>query len=143
MGNLTRSMSGSCACRGADVFTTNWDTLLEKASRRVFDRTYDPVLCSADLATTVAPRIVKLHGSFPSSRPFVVTEEDYRTYPIRFAPLVNTVQQALMESIFLLVGFSGTTLISSTGVVGSGTTSDRQRHGFTLRASWIWIGRAG
>ena len=91
----------------ADVFTTNWDTLLEKAGRRVFDRTYDPVLCSADLATTVAPRIVKLHGSFPSNRPFVVTEEDYRTYPTRFAPFVNTVQQALMESIFLLVGFSG------------------------------------
>ena len=91
----------------ADVFTTNWDTVLEKASRRVFERTYDPVVCSADLATTVAPRIVKLHGSFPSSRPFVVTEEHYRTYPTRFAPFVNTVQQALMESIFLLVGFSG------------------------------------
>ncbi|MDE2660755.1 MAG: SIR2 family protein [Acidobacteriota bacterium] len=91
----------------ADVFTTNWDTLLEKASRRVFERTYDPVLCPADLATAVAPRIVKLHGSFPSNRPFVVTEEDYRTYPTRFAPLVNTVQQALMESVFLLVGFSG------------------------------------
>ena len=91
----------------ADIFTTNWDTLLEKASTRVFDRTYDPVLRSADLGTTVAPRIIKLHGSFPSSRPFVVTEEDYRTYPTRFAPFVNTVQQALMESIFLLIGFSG------------------------------------
>lgn len=91
----------------ADVFTTNWDTLLEKASRRISARTYDPVLSPADLATTVAPRIVKLHGSFPSSRPFVVTEEDYRTYPTNFAALVNTVQQALMESIFLLVGFSG------------------------------------
>ena len=90
-----------------DVFTTNWDTLLEKAASRVVERTYDPVLRPADLATTVAPRIVKLHGSFPSSRPFVVAEEDYRTYPIQFAPLVNTVQQALMESIFLLVGFSG------------------------------------
>lgn len=91
----------------ADVFTTNWDTLLERASGRVLNRTYDPVLQPADLATAVAPRIVKLHGSFPSSRPFIVTEEDYRTYPTRFAPLVNTVQQALMESIFLLVGFSG------------------------------------
>lgn len=91
----------------ADVFTTNWDTLLEKAAARVSDRTYDAVLRSADLATTVAPRIIKLHGSFPSNRPFVVTEEDYRTYPTRFAPFVNTVQQALMESIFLLIGFSG------------------------------------
>ena len=91
----------------ADVFTTNWDTLLEKASEDVSNRTYQPVFRSADLATTVAPRIVKLHGSFPAYRPFVVTEEDYRTYPTRFAPLVNTVQQALMECIFLLVGFSG------------------------------------
>lgn len=91
----------------ADVFTTNWDTLLEKASKEISTRTYHPVFRSVDLATTVAPRIVKLHGSFPSYRPFVVTEEDYRTYPTRFAPLVNTVQQALMESTFLLVGFSG------------------------------------
>ncbi len=91
----------------ADVFTTNWDTLLEKAAEEMSDRTYQPVFRSADLATTVAPRIVKLHGSFPAYRPFVVTEEDYRTYPRRFAPFVNTVQQALMECIFLLVGFSG------------------------------------
>ena len=91
----------------ADVFTTNWDTLLEKASKGISTRTYHPVFRSVDLATTVAPRIVKLHGSFPSYRPFVATEEDYRTYPTRFAPLVNTVQQALMESTFLLVGFSG------------------------------------
>ncbi len=91
----------------ADVFTTNWDTLLEEAATTLFERTYDSVLQSPDLATTVAPRIVKLHGSFPSSRPFIITEEDYRTYPTRFAPLVNTVQQALMESTFLLVGFSG------------------------------------
>ena len=91
----------------ADVFTTNWDTLLEKAAEEVSSQTYQPVFRSADLSTTVAPRIVKLHGSFPAYRPFVVTEEDYRTYPRRFAPLVNTVQQALMERIFLLVGFSG------------------------------------
>lgn len=53
------------------------------------------------------PRITKLHGSFPSSRPFILTEEDYRTYPIKFAPLVNMVQQSLMENIFCLIGFSG------------------------------------
>ena len=27
-----------------------------------------------------APEIIKLHGSFPSHRPFIITEEDYRTY---------------------------------------------------------------
>ena len=52
------------------------------------------------------PRIIKLHGSFPSHRPFIITEEDYRTYPVKFAPLVNTVQQSLLENVFCMVGFS-------------------------------------
>ncbi len=53
------------------------------------------------------PRIVKLHGSFPSHFPLIFTEEDYRTYPTEFAPFVNTVQQAMMETVFCLIGFSG------------------------------------
>ena len=53
------------------------------------------------------PRIAKLHGSFPSNRPFIFTEEDYRTYPRRFAAFVNLVQQSMMENVFCLLGFSG------------------------------------
>ena len=32
----------------------------------------------------------------------ICTEEDYRTYPKKFAPFVNTVQQAMMETVFCL-----------------------------------------
>ena len=53
------------------------------------------------------PRIIKLHGSLPSQFPLILTEEDYRTYPAKYAPFVNTVQQAMMETIFCLIGFSG------------------------------------
>ncbi len=53
------------------------------------------------------PRIVKLHGSFPSHRPFIITEEDFRTYPQKSAPFVNMVQQSMMENAFCLLGFSG------------------------------------
>ena len=91
----------------ADVFTTNWDTLLERASYEILDPPYEPVFSGADLSTASTPRIVKLHGSFPSHRPFIITEEDYRKYPQTHAPLVNTVQQALMERVVLLLGFSG------------------------------------
>lgn len=91
----------------ADVFTTNWDTLLERASDSLEDAAYFPVYSGADLGAANAPRIIKLHGSFPSHRPFIITEEDYRTYPRLAAPLVNTVQQALMEGPVLLLGFSG------------------------------------
>ena len=90
-----------------DVFTTNWDTLLEKSRSQVSERSYCVVHSVADLSTAVPPRIVKLHGSLPSHYPLIFTEEDYRTYPHRFAPLVNTSQQAMMETTFLLIGFSG------------------------------------
>ena len=88
-----------------DMFTTNYDTLLERTE--VPGRSYQPVTTVGDLTTAIAPRIIKLHGTLPSQTPFIITEEDYRTYPRRFAPLVNTVRQSLIEYSFVLVGFSG------------------------------------
>ena len=90
-----------------DVFTTNWDTLLERASERVLERPYRVIQNVKQLPIASPPRIIKLHGSFPSQFPLIVTEEDYRTYPTEFAPFVNTVQQAMMETVFFLIGFSG------------------------------------
>ena len=90
-----------------DIFTTNYDTLLERTRKFVAGRKYQVVINKADLVYSSSPRIVKLHGSFPSARPFVITQEDYRTYPKESAPFVNTVQQALLENIMCLIGFSG------------------------------------
>ena len=90
-----------------DVFTTNWDTLLERSSREISEPSYSVVEDTDQLPLMSQPRIIKLHGSFPSKFPLVVTEEDYRTYPTKFAPFVNTVQQAMMETIVCLIGFSG------------------------------------
>jgi hypothetical protein len=91
----------------SDVFTTNYDTLLERGRVMVHERRYDLVQTAADIPGRAKPRIVKLHGSFPSHRPFIFTEEDYRRYPTDFAVFVNFVQQAMMENMFCLVGFSG------------------------------------
>jgi hypothetical protein len=90
-----------------DVFTTNWDTLLERTRSLVIDRAYGVVRTQDEIPLAPRPRIIKLHGSFPAHVPFIFTEEDYRTYPKRFAPYVNTVQQAMMETVFCLIGFSG------------------------------------
>ncbi|MDP9437152.1 MAG: SIR2 family protein, partial [Actinomycetota bacterium] len=61
----------------SDVFTTNYDTLLERTRGAVHERKYDLVLAPPDVPAQSRPRIVKLHGSFPSHRPFVTTEEDF------------------------------------------------------------------
>ena len=90
-----------------DVFTTNWDTLLERTRSFVADRAYSDVQNMDDIPLATQPRIVKLHGSLPAHFPLIFTEEDYRTYPTKFAPFVNTVQQAMMETAFCLIGFSG------------------------------------
>ena len=91
----------------SDVFTTNYDTLLERARRSVISRRYDVVLKPDDLSHSNRPRIVKLHGSLPSERPFIITDEDYRRYPHDFGPFVNAVRQALLEDTLCLIGFSG------------------------------------
>lgn len=90
-----------------DVFTTNWDTLLERTALLMVERRYSVVLECRDIAQKLRPRIVKLHGSFPSNRPFVFTEDDFRRYPIELAPFVTLVQQSMMENIVCLIGFSG------------------------------------
>ncbi len=90
----------------SDVFTTNYDTLLEKAFIEA-DRYYYKVTNKETLLYTPHPRLIKLHGSFPDIRPLIITEEDYRTYPQQFPEFVNTVRQSLIENVLCLIGFSG------------------------------------
>ena len=91
----------------ADVFTTNWDTLLERTRDSTVSPTYEVVRAVDELPLASRPRIVKLHGSLPAHFPLVATAEDYKHYPREFAAFVNTARQALMETVFLLLGFSG------------------------------------
>ena len=92
----------------SDIFTTNYDTLLERTSEELTEKQFTYILSPKDLVGSAgSTRIIKLHGSFPSQRPFIITAEDYRTYPKQFAPFVNTVQQSLLENTLCLIGFSG------------------------------------
>lgn len=89
-----------------DIFTTNYDTLLERACLNA-DHSYTIVYNKDTLLYSQSPRVVKLHGSFPNIRPYIITEEDYRTYPMLYPEFVNTVRQSLIENLFCLIGFSG------------------------------------
>lgn len=92
----------------ADIFTTNYDTLLERTSDLIFrESNYKIVYSQNDLPGSIKPRIVKLHGSIPQIKPYVICDEDYRTYPIKYPAMVNTVQQAMLETRLCLIGFSG------------------------------------
>lgn len=90
----------------ADVLTTNYDTLLERAAQDA-RRGYDLVLTEHDLPHAGGPRIIKLHGSLRDGADLVISEEDYRTYPQRRAAFVNTARQVFIENELCLLGFSG------------------------------------
>lgn len=91
-----------------DIFTTNYDTLLERTAELIYrERNYKIVYSLDNLPGSIRPRIVKLHGSIPQVKPYIICDEDYRTYPVKFAAMVNTVQQAMLETRLCLIGFSG------------------------------------
>ncbi len=93
----------------SDVYTTNYDTLLERTLDRMPEAAYRVVLNANQIVGSRERRIVKLHGTWDGPiSDWIVTDEDYRKYPIRFAPFVNMVRQTCMESCLCLVGFSGT-----------------------------------
>ena len=91
----------------SEVMTTNWDTLLERAAKEVHSPYYTPVYRPSDMAWAPTPRIVKLHGTISMTDTFVAAQEDYRTYPEKFAPFVNFVRQVFIENELCLLGFSG------------------------------------
>ena len=90
-----------------DVFTTNYDTLLERAADEIVSRNYERVVQQDKLVLSHSPRIIKLHGSFGTDQSYIISTEDYRRYPIDQAPFVNTMQQALIENTLCMFGFSG------------------------------------
>jgi hypothetical protein len=89
-----------------EVLTTNWDSLLERASEQINKPLYSVVRQQEDLAHAVSPRIVKLHGTVNLSEDLVFTEEDYRHYPQRHAAFVNFARQVFIENELCLLGFS-------------------------------------
>jgi hypothetical protein len=90
-----------------DVLTTNWDTLLERAAENLDDYSYEVVRTEADLTFARSPRIVKLHGTISDAGPLIFAEEDYRTYPTKYAAFVNFARQVFIENELCLFGFSG------------------------------------
>ncbi len=89
-----------------DILTTNYDTLLERAAQQTAS-SYTLVTNKETLLYKASPRIIKLHGSFPSIHPYIMTQEDYRRYPIDHPEMVNIARQCFLESLVCLIGFSG------------------------------------
>lgn len=91
----------------SEVLTTNWDTLLERSSKKVNQPVYSVVNKQGDLSSARSPRIVKLHGTVDVTDELTFTQEDYRRYPENNAAFVNFARQVFIENELCLLGFSG------------------------------------
>ena len=91
----------------SEVLTTNWDTLLERASIEIHQPIYSIVTKPEDLSSAKSPRIVKLHGTIDITKDLIFTQEDYRKYPQQYAAFVNFSRQTFIENELCLLGFSG------------------------------------
>lgn len=86
-----------------DVFTTNYDTLLERTEA---SRLYSLVDEQSKISLP-APRIIKLHGSFPDKKPFIMAETHYQDYEKTHSVFCHTIRQTMTEKALCLIGFSG------------------------------------
>lgn len=93
-----------------DVYTTNYDTLLERSADRLGrqdKRGYTIITNSADVGTGSSPLLMKLHGDINIPRSVIITEEDYRTYPVKHQAMISSIQNTIMRGTLILIGFSG------------------------------------
>lgn len=109
-------------CRWNNVYTTNYDTLIEDANDEI-DSAYKylKVLTSEHLSTGPDRRIIKLHGSIREKEKrvqkefgfdgckkhqYIISKEDYDTYSERHEPFMQLMRIALLQESFCLIGFS-------------------------------------
>ena len=93
-----------------DVYTTNYDTLLERSADFIKvseNRNYHIICNSQDMGTGSSPLLVKLHGDINNSDSIIITEEDYRTYPVMHQAMISSIQNTIVRNTLVLIGFSG------------------------------------
>ena len=93
-----------------DVFTTNYDTLLERAAgelNKQGERFYFTVYNDQEIGIKTPPFIIKLHGDIQSPTSIIITEEDYRKYPSTHQAMISCIQHTIMMETLVLIGFSG------------------------------------
>lgn len=109
------------SCNWLDIYTTNYDNLLEMAAAEK-NIPYDTIVSDFSLGSNAMGRnIIKLHGNLAEdslnsdfvfdgdhSLRYIIAQEDYDTYPVKHEAFTQLMRIAMLKGVFLLVGFSGT-----------------------------------
>lgn len=92
----------------AEVITTNFDYLLEKAYDAV-GKTCLPIIDEAQLSTPnryAGPRLIKMHGDINHPDRLVITEDDYDAFLQTYPLLATSITAMFVDRTTVLVGYS-------------------------------------
>lgn len=93
-----------------DVFTTNYDTLLDRTASKLIEqggRVYSIIKNVQEIGISTPPFLMKLHGDIKNPDSIIITEEDYRRYPAQHQAMIAHIQHTIMLETLVLIGFSG------------------------------------
>lgn len=93
-----------------DVYTTNYDTLLDRSAARLNEqnkRFYTIRWNSQDIGMGSSPFLIKVHGDINDTSSIIITEEDYRKYPRDHSAMINHIRNTIMTKTLVMIGFSG------------------------------------
>lgn len=92
----------------ADVITTNFDYLLERAYESV-GKGCMPIVDETQLSTPnryTGPRVIKMHGDINHPSRLVITEDDYDAFLQAYPLLATSVTAMFVDRTTVLVGYS-------------------------------------
>lgn len=89
-----------------NIFTTNYDTLIERADEETLHK-YIKIIDDKEIPKAGKPRIIKLHGSFSDAKPYIMTEEDFRTYQQKHEIFITEVKSSFVNDTIIILGCSG------------------------------------
>lgn len=87
------------------IYTTNFDTLLERANQK-FKSGYKPILNNTQLSIGQNKSIIKLHGSLENND-MVISKNDYERYSDTHGAFETIFKTSLITDTLCLIGFSG------------------------------------
>lgn len=107
--------------RWENVYTTNYDTLLENAAS-ISGKQWNTIKCSYELSFSKQKKsIIKIHGDLVNSEEndnlfqfdndhsirYIISKEDYINYPKNHEAFTQLMRISLLQGTFCLFGFSG------------------------------------
>jgi hypothetical protein len=108
-------------CPWNNIFTSNYDTLLEQTNNELI-KDYIVIDNSSDLSIRNNRRIIKLHGTLRSNdkiqnkvyefdncskHQYIISSKDYNDYPKTHEAFMQLMRISLLQEYFILIGFSG------------------------------------